>query len=67
MAKEKVLIEVRGGTVVFVAATNKNIDVDIVDHDGEESHLMDTTVDEVMPLDKLEEYIEKALEEPGNM
>lgn len=66
MSKPVVLIEVRGGTVVFTAATNKDIDVIIVDHDGDETHKMDTPLDKVFNDKQMNRYIDKIMKEPGN-
>lgn len=56
-----IIIEVRGGTVVFIGSNTQAVKITLIDHDWPEGPgKEELTPDSIMTDEGIEEYIEKA-------
>jgi hypothetical protein len=59
---ERILIEIRGGSIVNIIGTTEDISIEILDHDWEEgSEHFFHLVEEVKSLNEITDYIQKEI------
>lgn len=61
----KLVIEVRGGNIVFIGSNTENVEIKIIDHDNDDQELSPYQPDSVMTNEGLDEYFNKTANHEG--